>query len=238
MNTDVKLDNQHPDSLEALQIMGIHYVVSTHSTPLSGKIPELKLIWSDDHANLFAVPGALPRYYTVGHSIPVASDDQTVSMFHSAAFDFRKSVLLANQRESGRSAGDAHDFDVQVIEETPTRILLRTNRPTPGWLVALQTYYPGWIATVNDQESAPVRANLAFTAVAVPAGIADVTLEYRPASVRVGLLISGLTAGLIAVLAAFAFLSGMLHVKNGSPGQESLCESVASRSSSPQVRLP
>jgi Bacterial membrane protein YfhO len=163
------------------------------------------------------VPGALPRYYTVGHSIPATSDDQTVGMFHSTGFDFRKSVLLLNQPESGPLAGDEHESAVQVIEQTPTRILLRTNRPTPGWLVALQTYYPGWTATVNNHESELVRANLAFTAVAVPAGPADVTLEYRPQSVRVGLLISGFTTGLIAVLALLAFLGGLFHSKKDAP---------------------
>jgi uncharacterized membrane protein YfhO len=63
-------------------------------------------------------------------------------------------------------------------------------RTTPGWLVALQTFYPGWHARVNGNDVPIERANVAFSAVPVGAGTSDIVLSYDPLSVRLGVLIS------------------------------------------------
>lgn len=46
-------------------------------------------------------------------------------------------------------------------------------------LVIAETWYPGWSATVNDAAVPLHRANLAFMAVAVPAGESTVVLRYE-----------------------------------------------------------
>lgn len=85
-----------------------------------------------------------------------------------------------------------------VLERSSTRVRLRVERDEPGWLVACQSNYPGWRATVNGVETPIEIANQAFCAVAVPAGASEVVLEYRPLSFRIGVWIA--LAGIVLAL--------------------------------------
>lgn len=69
---------------------------------------------------------------------------------------------------------------------------------TPGYLVVADTYYPGWSALVDGQESPILRANLAFRAVQLSAGSHQVTMAYTPGWFWPGILTS--IAGLLATL--------------------------------------
>ena len=60
----------------------------------------------------------------------------------------------------------------------------------PGYLVLADTFYPGWQVFVDGQESALLRANYAFRAVALEAGDHEVHFRYRPRSFVVGLVCS------------------------------------------------
>jgi hypothetical protein len=64
----------------------------------------------------------------------------------------------------------------------------------PGYLVLAYTYYPGWRATVDGQPTEILRANYAFMALPLAAGEHQVVLRYRPASLMLGAIISGLSA--------------------------------------------
>ncbi len=73
----------------------------------------------------------------------------------------------------------------------------------PAYLVFAETWYPGWSATVNGAPVPILRANLAFQAVALPAGESEVVFRYRINDFGAGAAIS---AG--ALIAALALLLG------------------------------
>jgi Bacterial membrane protein YfhO len=175
-----------------------HLVTSTYASPISG----LERVWADRHVSLFRVPGSLPRYYSVGEALPVRSDEEALGILQGSDFDITRQVLIQGGPPPYQAdAGAGLRQTVQVIEETPTRIRLAVERDSPGWLVALQTYFPGWRSTVNGRSAELTRANLAFSAVAIGAGSSEVMLEYDPLSIKVGLLISTITvAGLLVLL--------------------------------------
>lgn len=70
---------------------------------------------------------------------------------------------------------------------------------TGGLLVLAYADYPGWTATVDGQPTRILRVNGAFQAVEVPAGAQRVRLEYRPAWLLPGAVIS-VTALLLTLL--------------------------------------
>lgn len=105
-------------------------------------------------------------------------------------------------------AGLSNDLEVaaraRIVSRTPTEIRLRVTRRGPSWLVACQTWFPGWRATVNGVER-PVRlANYAFQAIELDSGENEVVLWYAPDSWRLGLWLA--LAGLVlGVLLAWRF---------------------------------
>jgi uncharacterized membrane protein YfhO len=69
----------------------------------------------------------------------------------------------------------------------------------------LDNWYPAWQARVNGEPVPVLRANHTFRAIPVAAGEQLVSLEYSPAALRTGALISVLVlALLLAVIVATA----------------------------------
>jgi Bacterial membrane protein YfhO len=61
-----------------------------------------------------------------------------------------------------------------------------------GLLRVLESWAPGWKATVNGKPAPVYRADFLFLAVPVPAGSVDVELNYRPDSLRRGAIATGI----------------------------------------------
>lgn len=78
----------------------------------------------------------------------------------------------------------------RVRERTDTSVTLDVEARQAGRLVLLDTFYPGWKATVDGRDAEIEAANVAFRAVAVGPGRHEVRFEYRPGSVRTGAIIS------------------------------------------------
>jgi hypothetical protein len=176
-----------------------HLVLEAYTS----EVPGLEQVWSGYGLRLFRVPGSLPRYFTASASVAAGSDDEALQLLVRPDFDVTRTVVL-DEGPRGAPAGPAGESGasgtVRVLEERPTRIRLQVERQTSGWLVGLQTYYPGWKARVNGRPGRLLRANVAFSAVPVDAGVSDVVLEYDPPSVKMGLSISAAAAsGTIAL---------------------------------------
>jgi uncharacterized membrane protein YfhO len=80
------------------------------------------------------------------------------------------------------------------------RLLVEADRA--GYVVMADAYDPGWRATVDGEATPVLRANVAFRAVAVPAGPHVVEMAYRPRALALGLGLTLLTAALAGLVAA------------------------------------
>jgi hypothetical protein len=73
--------------------------------------------------------------------------------------------------ESGsRAAGTARPGRLTVLQRTPERLLLETVTPDATWLFVLRGHWSGRTVLVDGKESEDAPAQLAFSAVHVPAG--------------------------------------------------------------------
>ncbi len=78
----------------------------------------------------------------------------------------------------------------RLVSESDTSATFDVDARAPGRLVFLNTYYPGWRATV-DGHSAPIEpANVAFDSIPIQAGSHRVRFYYHPTSVIVGAVLS------------------------------------------------
>jgi hypothetical protein len=93
------------------------------------------------------------------------------------------------------------DVAVAAADRVDGYVSVRVNAPAAGFLFFSEPYYPERHAYVDGSRVPTMKADVAFTAVAVPAGLHRVELRYIPSSFYVGSLISGATGAGYAGLA-------------------------------------
>jgi len=133
---------------------------------------------------------ALPRVFVVHSARAVPDDAQTLRILREPAFDPLVEVLLAAEQVGTGQPPTMGADKAELLTYDTGRIAVEVQAATDGYLVLTDTWYPGWRARVDGQESPVLRADLIFRAVQVPAGEHMVEFTYAPGSFRVGLWVS------------------------------------------------
>ena len=173
----VTLDEPRPGS--GLELVGVH--------PTIGAKP----------IRVFRVPEPLPRVHAVG-GVRVERDATALRTLISPDFDPRREVVL----EAGVPSPPPSSFEgaCRVTERSSHRVEIEAELSHDGFVVLAASFDPGWKATVDGEPADVLRANVAFRAVAVPAGRHLVELVYRPRPLLAGVSISAFTlAGVLLV---------------------------------------
>ncbi len=134
--------------------------------------------------------GFLPRIFLV-HSARVEQQDPLGALLEGS-FDPVQVVVLEKDLDTAVLAPSREDR-VGIVDNGATRVVVQASSGGAGLLVLNDTYYPGWKAYVDGQETEIYRANYLFRAVYLPPGDHTVEFVYRPTAVYVGLATSLLT---------------------------------------------
>ncbi len=133
----------------------------------------------------------LPRAFFVGRATWAADNSGVLATMMTSEYDPADQVLLLGEESGSDFESLSADGEVTIIAYEPERIELLIKAGGDGWLVLSDAYYPGWEARVDGETSPVERADLLFRAVHVNAGSHEVILTYQPASVTIGLIVSG-----------------------------------------------
>jgi hypothetical protein len=148
---------------------------------------------SDVEYRLYRNRRMLPRAWFVDQSLSVRSGAEALDAVCGDRFDpVRQVVLEASEPvDFGRwipaglmIEGEAEEFEIGA--------------PSDGFLVLSETWNPGWRVEVDGVQTRVLRANYAFSAVAVEKGRHVIRRVYRPVEVTTGLWLT------IAALATLA----------------------------------
>ncbi len=171
----------HREGLEDLELM------ATETSPFAGPV------------YLMRVADPRPRVYTVDGT-RVADGLAALRLLVDPSFDPRHEVVLPEG--AATPPGPAFGAECHLTEARPDRLRIEARLDSPGYVIALDAFDPGWIARLDGRDVALLRANVGFRAVAVPAGRHEVEMIYRPRGLWPGLLATG--AALLLVLGALA----------------------------------
>jgi hypothetical protein len=185
--------------LRFLQIGAVTHVLALHDEGLENLVPVATVpgLFIED-LHVFQVPGTLPLAYAVDGA-RIASDAEAPALLQSPALDIRREIVLP----TGRAAPPRPGFsgEARLLDWRADRVTVDARLSAPGYVVLVEGYDPSWRATVDGQPAEVLRANLAFRAVAAPAGDHRVVFTYRPAAALVGLGVSVATVlGCAAIL--------------------------------------
>jgi hypothetical protein len=193
-----------PAYLRFLRMGAVKYVSALHVQGLEDLIPAgVHTSLLARPIRLFQVPEPLPRTYVVGTAL-AADGDRAREILFDAGFDPSREVILP---ETSLQAGPRFSGRSVILDFRPDYVRLQAELSEPGVVVLVDTYDPGWKATVDGRPARVLRANVAFRGVMVPAGRHSVEYVYRPWTVVWGLGASAAAAlvGLALIFRQAAF---------------------------------
>ncbi len=140
---------------------------------------------------------ALPRAFLVDESQYV-SEKKLLEIYFDSNFDPLKRVLLRESVPLKKT--ENFSGQVEELQYSPNKVILKTRQNGDGFLVLLDTFYPGWKVTVDGIRQPIYRANAIYRAVKLGAGDHSLEFSYFPVGLKTGIYISACALILILFL--------------------------------------
>lgn len=182
--------------LRVLDMLGVSYILDREenaSTEIGFPGNRYRLAYEKDAWKVFLNLKAAPRFFLTS-DYKIYEDKKTFeTLFFDSKLNPAKTVLLATN--PGFPAA-THNPDVATTLQayTPEEIRIITRVSETNLLFLSDTFYPGWHAYIDGEETKILKANWAFRAVVVPPGEHVVRFQYKPKSVEIGIIISSISA--------------------------------------------
>ena len=147
----------------------------------------------EDMEKVQTLDDSLPRAFMV-LSARQGKDPQLINTYYDESFDPLKEVLLSEP-----VASDEHplaaDFvgSVESIHYRLNHVVIKTHQNETGYLVLLDSWFPGWTVTVDDTPDHIFQANHFYRAVKLGPGDHVVRFAYMPVGFKLGMLVFGIT---------------------------------------------
>jgi hypothetical protein len=195
------------------QLTGVEHVLNQQAALYQPAELLAELPGEDAASFLHRLAQPTPRAWIV-NVVQGLEDGPALPLLADARFDPSAVAILPPVTDSAARAGftaegllaTPGENNVTMQALAPGRLRFDVQSQHGGLLVISENWMPGWQARVSradDETSVPapvVRADVTLLGVPVDPGQSVVELTYRPASVRLGLLISGVTLALLALL--------------------------------------
>lgn len=126
----------------------------------------------------------------VGDTTPITALEADQTLLHGTIADL--------------PSDEAFRGTARLVASSPTRLEIATSASAPSYLVVADAYYPNWSATVDEQPTPIIRADVMFRAVLVPSGEHRVIFRFQPQNwyVAIGL-------GVVMWVIAFGLAVGL-----------------------------
>ena len=103
------------------------------------------------------------------------------------------------------------DISLKSDKKSNGILKIKTNSPSPSFIVVSQSYYPGWKLTVDGVETNTTKVNLNAIGFSLPPGKHEVHLIYDPLSFKTGVFVSLLTLASLVALIIYPKIKKVVH---------------------------
>ncbi len=185
----------------ALSLLDVKYVLNFNSPAPDPS--QFDLVYSNEitiYRNRGFHERALPVF---DHKVD-PNPGSVLAAVRSGKFNPQQTLLLEQEPTNNlttQPSMPSADSSANIVSDQPNEVDIEVSMTKPGFLLLLDTYFPGWKATVNGSESPILRADYNFRAVQLPAGKSVVRFVYEPESFRLGMIL--FFVGLVTITAAF-----------------------------------
>jgi hypothetical protein len=114
-------------------------------------------------------------------------------------------VVIEGQGKNGNICSNhPGSSKIEIISDQPQKLMVQIESQESGWLVISDTWYPGWVAKIDNVPTPIYKGNFLFRAIEIPTGLHKISIYYRPFWFNLGTGIS--VIGLIFLLSKGIFL--------------------------------
>ncbi len=140
---------------------------------------EFPLLARTGDAYIYENPRALPRVIFAGNALQ-ADFDQLIKTGAWPIFDPQKTVLLDRLINPAETDPKADTRSISIRSYRNTEVIIEAESQKGGFVVLNDSWDDWWYVEVDGKPARIERANVAFRAVAVPAGKHVVRFVFRP----------------------------------------------------------
>lgn len=184
-----------------LRLLGVKYILDKIASGTSQKTfptAEYRILTEIDDWRVYEDLLVLPRTFIVHQYQTFAAKEQFTQAFFDTGFDPGKIILLEKNPPIDPAPATGPE-SAEITRYSPNSLEISVLATSPGLIFLSDTMFPGWTAYVDGQKTELLRANYAFRAVAVRPGSHRITMEYKPVSFYLGLILS-MMSGSITIL--------------------------------------
>ncbi len=165
-------------------------------TPATGDATAQYRLVYDREVQIFENTQALPRAFLVGAARVVGDERGAIEAMHSGGVDPRREAVIEDAPVESVAALRPGPATATIRSYDATSAVVETDAESPSLLILVDSFYPGWEASIDGNDVEIYATDLAFRGVFVPAGRHTVVFSYQPRSFRLGLAMMsfGLTA--------------------------------------------
>lgn len=200
-------------SLKLINLMGGKYLM--HAIADNQKVwafpyweyPEQfeELFYEENKYRVFKNLEAFPRAFMVYDYQITDEPQEIIDQMYDADLDLRQTIILEEDPGLEKfSPSYKLSNKTEIISYSPNQVRIKVTSEAPGLLFLSDNYYPGWIARIDGQVDKIYRADYTFRAVKVPEGTHQVDFIYQPDSFKWGVKASGVSLGLIMIIAGIS----------------------------------
>ncbi|MDD5224938.1 MAG: YfhO family protein [bacterium] len=123
-----------------------------------------------------------PRAMIYYQARAYSSQDQIIERWSNPDFPAGQVLLIETGTEkAGPGSSSLESETARIVEYRNEKVTVEAEAKEAGWLLLLDTYYPGWKAEVDGNPVEIFRADGFFRAVKIPVGKHTVVFNYSPA---------------------------------------------------------
>jgi hypothetical protein len=194
-NTNEQVFDASALPVHALEALGVGFVITTQERT------DLVMAGKTSEANLYRVGNPAPRADFFGASrAEFADESQIPPLFAAGSWD--RLILPSDAGKQG-SRAEGGTGTVDYSRPSSDEIEVELIGTGPGFVHVLESYDPGWSATVDGVTAPVIPANGFEMAIPVRGGNSMVRLRYKTTGRATGLALSLLSLGLLVALLAY-----------------------------------
>jgi len=179
--------------LNLLSLLNVKYIITYEE--INDK--RVELAYSDEKVNVYRNKGSLPRAFFLSDYKVISDGQEALEYLRSEDNPMDIVVLdkepvrfkngINDQHLPVRGAQTGSNAIVEIKNYSPDKVILSITASSNGILVLSDTFYPGWKAYVDREETEIMKANTVMRAIIIPKGKHLVRFVYDPMPFNNGL---------------------------------------------------